>query len=169
MVIIQQCKVEHLIALLEAGNHTQINEFIVPQNEEIAPKFLLELAIDKLKQDTVNAFWWSPRLIVVRNEIVGTIGFKNPPKLDYSVEIGYGVIPSKQRQGFATEAVKLLLEEAFSMNEIQTVIAHTTPTNKSSQRVLEKNGFNKKKNKIDLEDVEVWEWQRKRADNMQTA
>ena len=123
MVVIQKCEIQHLISLLETSRNPQISGFVVPQNEEIAPKFLLEFAINKLNQDADNAFWWSPRLIIANKEIVGTIGFKNLP--------------------------------------------NTTLANKASQLVLEKNGFNRTKNKIDSKDGEVWVWQKAKDSNIQ--
>lgn len=151
------------MALLNADKFCKINEFDVPQDEEIAPRFLLELAINQLSQDPINRFWWSPRLIIVNRRIVGMSGFKSPPALNGVVEIGYGIAPSQQRRGFATEAVKLLLEEAFSRSEIQMVIAHTDLSNRASQTVLEKNGFSKEGSKVDPEEGEVWIWQKPRT------
>lgn len=147
MVILQQSTIQQLTALLDAGKPIKLSEFD-PQDEEIAPRFLLELAISQLSQDPMNHFWWSPRLIGVDGRIVGMSGFKGPPTLDGYVEIGYGVVASEQGRGFATEAVKLLLKEAFSIAEIQVVIAHTAPSNSVSQRVLEKNGFSRAGSKV---------------------
>lgn len=155
---LEQANAVQLKMLLDRSENTMDNLFI-PPDEEIAPRFLLEYAIEKLNGDRNNTFWRSPRLIVVDRAIVGMVGFKGLPK-DRSVEIGYGIIPSQQGRGFATKAVELLLKEAFSTNKIQTVIAHTTPANKASCRVLEKNSFIKTGSQIDLDDGELWIWQR---------
>ena len=155
MITLQKSTINQLTTLL--------NQNKIPQNEEIAPSFLLEFAIDKLKQDSNNAFWWTPRLIVVNELIVGMCGFKNIPEVDGSVEIGYGIIPSQQKQGFATCAVELLIKEAFSGGEIKTVIAHTVLSNYSSQRVLEKNGFIKEGSKIDADDDQVLIWRKSKG------
>lgn len=162
MVILQQATLQQLITLLNADNVIKLNEFNIPQ-EEIAPRFLLELAVEQLSLEPTNHFWRSPRLIVVNKQIVGMCSFKSPPTVDSKVEIGYGVIPSQQKRGFATEAVKLLLQEAFSITEIKVVIAHTDPLNRSSQRVLEKNEFSRVGSKVDPEDGEVWIWQKTRG------
>ncbi|MEL6462894.1 MAG: GNAT family protein [Cyanobacteria bacterium J06641_2] len=156
MLILQKSNIQQLTALL---NKQQINEFIIPQNEEIAPSFLLEFVIDKLTKEPDNYFWWTPRLIVVDKLIVGMCGFKNIPK-DDSVEIGYGVIPSQQRKGFATRAVEVLLKEAFSQIEIKSVIAETAFSNYPSQKVLQKNEFVQQGSKIDLDDGELIIWQK---------
>ena len=163
MVILQQATIQELTALLDADNLTRLVEFDLPRNEAISPKFLLELAIQQLSRDPLNQFWWSPRLIIVDQRIVGMSGFKGLPTVNGEVEIGYGVVASEQGRGFATEAVKLLLKEAFSVAEIQLIGAHTDPSNRASQRVLEKNGFSKMGCKVDPEDGEVWIWQRMRA------
>lgn len=160
MVILQKSTIHQLTVLLNENEHDKVNEFIIPKNEDIAPNFLLEFAIEKLNQDSNNAFWWTPRLIVVDKLIVGMCGFKNIPEVDGSVEIGYGIIPSQQKQGFATHAVELLLKEAYSKIEIQSVVAHTVLSNKTSQRVLEKNGFIKQGSKIDSDGNEVFIWRK---------
>jgi RimJ/RimL family protein N-acetyltransferase len=161
MVILQQATLQQLTTLLDADNAIKLNEFIIPQ-EEIAPRFLLEFAVEQLSLEPTNHFWRSPRLIVVNKQIVGMCSFKSSPTVDGKVEIGYGVIPSQQKRGIATEAVQLLLEEAFSIIEIKVVIAHTDPLNRSSQRVLEKNEFSRVGSKVDPEDGEVWLWQKTR-------
>lgn len=162
MMILQQATLKQLAALLNADNLTKLEKFEVPQ-EEIAPKFLLELAIEQLSQESINRFWRSPRLIIVDKLIVGMCGFKSLPTVDGKIEIGYGVIPSQQKRGFATQAIKLLLEEAFSIAEIKVVIAHTAPLNRSSQRILQKNAFSIVQNKLTTEDGEVLVWQKTRT------
>ena len=160
MLTLQKAKIQQLIDLL---NHHQIDEFIIPPNEEIAPIFLLEFAIDKLTQEPENYFWWTPRFIIVDKLIVGMCGFKNLPIKDDDLEIGYGIIPSQQRKGFATCAVGLLLKEAFSQVEIKSVIAHTAFSNYPSQKVLQKNRFIKQGSKIDINDGELLIWHKYRS------
>jgi RimJ/RimL family protein N-acetyltransferase len=153
MLTLQKSTIHQLTVLLNKNEYEK--------NEQIAPSFLLEFSIDKLTQDSNNAFWWTPRLIVVHKLIVGMCGFKNIP-VDNSVEIGYGIIPSQQKQGFATHAVELLLKEAFSKIEIKSVVAHTVLSNKASQRVLEKNSFIKEGSKIDSDGDEVFIWRKRK-------
>ena len=57
------------------------------------------------------------------------------------VEIGYGISEEYQNNGYATEAVKAILEWAFSHLEVNVVEAETDPENIASKRVLEKCGF----------------------------
>lgn len=157
MVILYRATNSLLSKLIQKSQYSEIDGLVLPVGEEIAPRFLLKLVSDRSKQDPKNSFWWLPRLIVVERAIVGMISFKNPPDLDGSIEIGYGIVPSQQRRGFATQAVNLLVQEGFSRPKIQTIVAYTSVFNLASQKVLEKNQFVREENKLDLEDgVLVW-------------
>ncbi len=72
--------------------------------------------------------------------VVGGIGFFGPP-LGGEAEIGYGIVPSRQGRGYATEAVQAMLTMAWADSRVRTVVAGTDPGNAASQRVLEKAGF----------------------------
>jgi RimJ/RimL family protein N-acetyltransferase len=162
MLTLHQATSSQLSVLLEQPEHSDIDGLLLPKSEEIAPRFWIKFVNDQLNQDPKNSFWWSPRLIVVDRLIVGMIGFKSPPDSNGSVEIGYGIVPSQQEQGFATQAVKFLVKEGFSKAEIKMIVAYTMPMNSSSGRVLEKNQFMRDGSKIDPEDGEVWVWRRAR-------
>ena len=56
-------------------------------------------------------------------------------------EIGYGILDEFQGHGYATEAVTLAVEWAFSQPGVLAVEAETDPDNIASQRVVEKCGF----------------------------
>jgi RimJ/RimL family protein N-acetyltransferase len=162
MLILHQATSEELFALLEQSECSELNGLRIPEGEEVAPRFLLEFISDRLRQDPGNKFWWTPRLIVVERLVVGMCSFKSPPDSKGIVEIGYGIVDSQQSQGFATQAVALLVREGFSRHEIQTIMACTTLMNLASGRVLEKNQFTKQGSKVDPEHGEVWVWQRTR-------
>lgn len=70
---------------------------------------------------------------------VGGIGFKGRPE-GGAVEIGYGLVPSARGQGYATEALRALLELAAGLG-VTTVRADTDLDNVASQRTLEHAGF----------------------------
>jgi RimJ/RimL family protein N-acetyltransferase len=162
MLILHQATSRQISAILEQPKCSEIDGLLLPEREEVAPRFLLELVGDRLNRDPENTFWWSPRLIAIDRLIVGMCSFKSPPDSNGTVEIGYGVVASQQRRGFATQAVNLLVREGFSRSELQTIVAYTILTNSASGRVLEKNQFIRVGNKIDPEDGEVCVWQRMR-------
>lgn len=71
---------------------------------------------------------------------IGDIDFKglNP---DGMVELGYGICPAYQGQGYATEAVQAMTAWASNQPGVTRVEAETEPANYASQRVLAKAGF----------------------------
>lgn len=77
-------------------------------------------------------------------EFCGSIGFRwqhGTAALPAVVlgHIGFAVVPWKRRQGFATQALALMLEEAKARN-LPFVELTTTPDNVGSRRVIELNG-----------------------------
>jgi RimJ/RimL family protein N-acetyltransferase len=76
-----------------------------------------------------------------RPVLVGAGGFKGPPDADGLVEIGYSIVPERQRRGYATEATRGLLSFAFADARVRTVIGQTLTTLAPSIGVLEKAGF----------------------------
>jgi RimJ/RimL family protein N-acetyltransferase len=85
---------------------------------------------------------WGHQQVVERATglVVGGIGFHGPPD-GGAVEIGYGIVPSRQGRGYATEAVRLMVAMAWARPAVTAVTASTDLGNVASQRVLEKAGF----------------------------
>ena len=73
--------------------------------------------------------------------LVGAGGFKGPPDERGTVEIGYSVLPSMRRRGFATEAACALVRRAFETPAVTRVVAETLPELEASIGVLRKCGF----------------------------
>ena len=95
--------------------------------------------VENVKQDSALLPWGA--WYVFRKEddsVLGDIGFKGKPNEDQTVEIGYGFIEKYWNQGYATEAVRELIDWAFKTGEVETIIAETLIDNYSSMRVLEK-------------------------------
>jgi len=72
--------------------------------------------------------------------VIGGIGFLAPPTHG-EVEMGYGMAPSHQGRGYATEAAQAVVELARADGDVTAVVAGTDHDNRASQRVLEKIGF----------------------------
>jgi RimJ/RimL family protein N-acetyltransferase len=73
--------------------------------------------------------------------VVGDIGFHEPPDGAGTVEIGYSVIPSRRRLGYAAEAANALVEWALAQPGVRAVVAGCDPSNEPSIRTLERVGF----------------------------
>jgi RimJ/RimL family protein N-acetyltransferase len=73
--------------------------------------------------------------------LVGTIGIKDIDYVNKKANIGYWIGKQYQGKGIATECVKLVVNYAFDVLELEEISAYVFPENKTSIRVLEKNGF----------------------------
>lgn len=86
-------------------------------------------------------FYWVVRGSegIFERTLIGSGGFL----LDYESppELGYSVLPEYQLQGYATEAVTVMINWLYRTHGISTIRANTYPHLKGSIRVLEKNGF----------------------------
>ncbi|MCL2384414.1 MAG: GNAT family N-acetyltransferase [Alphaproteobacteria bacterium] len=63
------------------------------------------------------------------------------PATAADVEIGYMLAPSHWGQGYATEAIKALIDMVFNLTPASRIIANCRSGNSASCRVLEKSGF----------------------------
>jgi [ribosomal protein S5]-alanine N-acetyltransferase len=73
--------------------------------------------------------------------LIGTVGSGFPKPETGEAEVGYGILPSWQRRGFAPEALEALLPWLASQSQIRAFVAQTYPHLRGSIRVLEKCGF----------------------------
>jgi [ribosomal protein S5]-alanine N-acetyltransferase len=91
--------------------------------------------------------------------VIGAASFKGPPDTNGTVEIAYGIVPSFEGRGYATEAARALIDFAQSDDKVRQIIAHTMPEANASTRVLKKCGFTFAGEVIDPEDGRVWRWE----------
>jgi RimJ/RimL family protein N-acetyltransferase len=77
------------------------------------------------------------------NGLAGIIGIKNINIDDRKANLGYWIGESFWGNGIASESVKLVINYAFSVHRLEEVYSYVYPQNKSSMRVLEKNGMTK--------------------------
>ena len=102
----------------------------------------IRMKIIKMKEsDETLQVWQTYWLIIVSAEKVGAglAGFKGVPDADGATEIGYGIAPSYQNEGYMTEAVKALVDWALLQPACLTVTAIEVE-NPASRRLLEKLG-----------------------------
>jgi ribosomal-protein-alanine N-acetyltransferase len=114
-------------------------------------------------QNSTQSDPWRYGFFVVDREsrsVIGAAGFKGPPDAGGVVEIAYGIVPTCEGRGYATEAATALVEFAFANEQVRLVRAHTSPVSNASTRVLEKSGFQCIGTVIDPDDGPVWRWER---------
>jgi RimJ/RimL family protein N-acetyltransferase len=87
------------------------------------------------------------RYIAVRDKsrygrtLIGSFGSGFPKPETQEAEIGYGLLPKWQRNGFVVEAVEAMLPWLRSRRQVKAFVAQTFPHLYGSLRVLEKTGF----------------------------
>jgi RimJ/RimL family protein N-acetyltransferase len=124
---------------------------------EISPQWIASL------RATPGADPWKFGFWIVElggHEVVGSAGFKGPPDAAGMVEIAYGVAPSREGRGYATEAARALVRFAAADPRVRLVRAHTLPEPNASTRVLTKCGFVHIGGVVDPDDGPVWRWER---------
>jgi [ribosomal protein S5]-alanine N-acetyltransferase len=73
--------------------------------------------------------------------VIGTAGYKGPPDEAGTVEIGYGILEQYRRNGYATEASRALIENAFADPRVRSVVAETYPHLTASIAVMQNCGL----------------------------
>jgi RimJ/RimL family protein N-acetyltransferase len=100
----------------------------------------VEYTLDFLEGGPERAGWMAWYFVRKAGRVlIGQGGYCGSPA-DGAVEIGYSVLEAHQKQGYATEAARALVERAFSLG-VRTVTAQTMPELPPSIRVLERLGF----------------------------
>jgi [ribosomal protein S5]-alanine N-acetyltransferase len=105
----------------------------------------LEFTLERVSGPQGSLGWWMHFVILVRGAgspiLIGTAGYKGPVGTDGSVEVGYGIVSDHQRRGYASEAVRGLLAQAFAVPEVRRVIGETLPELVGSIGVMRTCGF----------------------------
>ncbi len=106
------------------------------------------------RQDKSGDDWGGYLAILKAGRIViGYPGFIGAPDKEGAIEVGYSVADSYQGQGFATEAVRALIEWALRQPNVRQVKAGCDADNYASRRVLEKLGM-----KLVAQDGDKLQW-----------
>ncbi len=132
--------------------------------ESLPPEVRAEVSpawIERVRNTEPGDFWsLGFQMQLHDGQTVGGCAFKGPPDGEGAVELGYGIEPEFQGQGYATEAVEVLVAFAASKQGVRKVRAHTKPENGASQRVLTKCGFDRLGMVEEPEDGLVERWER---------
>lgn len=130
------------ISLLIANHPTAYSELDVQPNtewpstdiKEILP-FLLKSLSPNTTPDGFGAWLFVDKS---NRTIVGDGGFKGAPINEGAVDIGYNIIPSKRRIGYAYEATSALITWALSQEDVKMVTADCLIENTPSINLLKK-------------------------------
>lgn len=75
--------------------------------------------------------------------VIGDAGFTGPPDETGAVHVGCAMTEDARGQGYATEALTVLLAWAQKQSGLTCVLADTTRSNIASQRLLERVGMHR--------------------------
>lgn len=82
-------------------------------------------------------------VIITKKEmkIIGDIGFKGIPNQAGEIDLGYGIIASARKNGYAFEAAMALSDWAFLQPSVKIITAKCLIENVGSAKILEKLNF----------------------------
>lgn len=140
-------------ALLRAGSAPADLRLV---SDNVAPLDVIDM-LGRLAESIRPRFEPNAWIMVEDDEIVGLCSIVRMPE-PRGIDIGYGVAPSRWGRGIATRAVADLIGWARSDSRLDWVGAETGVDNMASQRVLERNGFERAGTRIDDEDGPLICW-----------
>jgi RimJ/RimL family protein N-acetyltransferase len=76
-------------------------------------------------------------------QVIGDAGFLGPPDATGAVNVDCAIAEDARGQGYATEALAVLLDWAREQTGLTCVLADTTRSNLASQRLLERAGMHR--------------------------
>jgi [ribosomal protein S5]-alanine N-acetyltransferase len=101
-----------------------------------------KLRLEQLAADPSEQPWLVRAMIASRpSRVVGCVGFHAPPDDDGRVEIGYDIVASERRKGYAREGIRALLDWAWATGRVRTCVASVTPHNAPSLALIDSFGF----------------------------
>lgn len=133
-------------ALLE-GNQSRLRsltdaEFPQPVGPPPYMAESLPVVRSRLRASPAEARWWNWLVIRQDNrEAVGSVAFGGKPDAAGAVLVGYAMYPTREGNGYATEAVRAAVDWAFAQPGVRIVRALAPVWNTPAVHVAEKVGM----------------------------
>lgn len=126
--------IQELAGAIEIARNTFVPH---PYEDGMAMKFI------KQSLSKSNSGEWANFAIILKKEdaLIGSLGYKDIDRKHGRAEFGYWIGKPYWGEGYATEAVRELVNFGFSNLKLHRVYATPFGSNKASQRVLEKVGL----------------------------
>jgi len=141
---------QQLLLLKQDRNLMEASLGLNPSAMLVDPLYLHEIndALDNFWLPNTLAYpdkyhWYTDWELVLRstNTSIGGIGFAGYPSENGEAEIGYMIDGNHHHKGFATEALRTMINWAFTNDFVNAIIVHTYSDNLPSRRLLDKCGF----------------------------
>jgi len=109
-----------------------------------------KLRLEQLAADASAQPWLVRAMVALTpRQVVGCVGFHAPPDEDGRVEIGYDIVRSERRKGYAREGIQALLDWAWATGRVRTCVASVSPHNAPSLALIHSFGFRHVGDQID--------------------
>jgi [ribosomal protein S5]-alanine N-acetyltransferase len=100
---------------------------------------------------------WCPHAVVLGRQMIGHAGYHGPPGINSTdnpeaVEFGYRIFPPYRGRGHATQAARMLMDQAEERAGIRHFVLSVGPKNEASLAIVRKLGFVRTGERMDEED-----------------
>ena len=138
-------------AEFENGNEPKWQGFSNPYKHLIEGRSPLVHRIPRVKKDP--AFAEIGLVLAIANgELIGSAGFHDFPDKNGMIEIGFGIVPEKQRQGYGIELLHGMWRAISERSDV-TILRYTvSPENEASMHIIKKLDFELVGEQMDEED-----------------
>lgn len=140
-LIVRRASAADLQDFLAYQTHPINREYqpVEPMTEEAAAGFLARMAAIDLRR-AVGWIMFAVELIS-EHRMIGEVGIYLEPPPQSTGDLGWSFHPDYHRQGYATEAARVLLKYAFQERGLQRVTSTCDARNKGSIRLMERLGM----------------------------
>ena len=121
--------------------YKELNVFPNDEWPNIDTKEVLPLFKKKLSKEKPDGYGVWLFIDKETKTIIGDGGYKDIPNTDGEIDIGYGIIESRWRKGYAFEAVTKLIDWGFSNKNVKKITANCLLNNIASTCLLNKLGM----------------------------
>jgi ribosomal-protein-alanine N-acetyltransferase len=148
------------VAAVLAGRREEATRLLQIEVPEEFPsegeKGFLGLRLRQMREDA-RFRTWCPHAIVLGGQMIGHAGYHGPPGVNSvhepeAVEFGYRIFPPYRGRGYATEAARMLMDQAEERAGIRHFVLSVGPTNEPSLAIVRKLGFTQTGERMDAED-----------------
>ena len=91
-------------------------------------------------------------LAIANGEIIGSAGFHDFPDANGMIEIGFGIVPERQRQGYGIELLHGMWKAISERSDVKILRYTVSPENEASMHVIKKLDFELIGEQMDEED-----------------
>lgn len=141
-LLLRPVKLADKEAIFEYRSDAEANQYqgFVPETIEEVEKFIQQTS----REINLPETWFQFVMIEKETEkIIGDVGIHFLDKENKQIELGCTLHKDHQRKGFATEALKKLINYCFHELQKHRIITSIDPDNKSSIKLVERLGFRK--------------------------